>query len=959
MPDLPSGTVTFLFTDIEGSTALWEQDRAAMAKVVDRHLTLLRTAIEAHGGVLYKTVGDAVQAAFPSAPGAVAAAIAAQRALQTEPWPDPPGPLSVRMALHAGEAVPRDGDYLAAPLNRLARLLAAGHGTQIVLTEVVERLVEGALPAGVSLRPLGTHHLRDLYEPEEVFQVVASGLPDQFPPLLSVPRHPTNLTIPPTALIGRMEEMAAVLQLLESGVARLVTLTGPGGTGKTRLAMEIGARALDRYPDGVFFIDLTALIDPSLVVPTIAATLGVREAVGQLLLQTLSGYLAAKRILLLLDNCEQVLAAAADVATLLAASPGLAILATSRAALHIRGEHEFPLLPLPLPAVDRLPSLDVLALVPAVALFVDRASASLPAFALTSENALAVAGICRRLDGLPLAIELAAARVKALPPAALLTRLEQRLPLLTGGGRDLPARQRTMRDAIAWSYDLLSPEEQALFRRLAVFAGGFTLEAAEAVAGAEVEGDVLDGVVALIEQSLLRSIPGLDGEPRYQMLETVREFTLDRLDESGEAEAIRERHAAFVLAFTEAVGPGLYGADVVSMTRQAAELPNLQAAAAWALDRGRADIVLRLATAAHVFLYLRGNPNEAERWLDRALAMPGSVEPATRGDALYAAAALARLRGDLERAATLANEALALARATGDAVRTGQAFSLLGSTAEWAGAFAAAVASYEKGLAALGSVAGPKAEDLRALLTGNIADAQLWGGAAERACPLAEAALRHWRVIGSDYGVAQGLQTLAAAASLTGDQAQAARRYDEVLALRVLLDDRPGIAGALGGIAGVAAAKGQLAQAARLLGSAAAIREASGVRYGPHYIRGTQVLADVQSRLDERAFRVAWDAGRALALEEAVAEARAVIQEAQTATGSSSVNAGSGALAGLTPRELDVLRLLIEGHTDKEIAEALFIGTRTVQTHVANLFAKLGVNARAEAAVVAVRRGLV
>src|SRR5215212_3069290 len=280
MPDLPSGTVSFLFTDVKGSTALWERDRSAMATMVERHLSLLRNAVEAHNGVLFKTVGDAVQAAFSTAPDAIGAAVAAQRTLEAEPWSDPPGPLRVRMALHAGEAVPRDGDYLAAPLNRLARLLAAGHGTQILLTEVVERLVAGALPAEVSLRPLGTHRLRDLHEPEEVFQVVASGLPDQFPPLLSLPSHPTNLSIPPTSLIGRELEIAAVLAMLDAG-ARLLTVTGPGGTGKTRLAQEIGAEVLDHYPDGVFFVDLSPLTDPTLVVPTIAATLGVRAIVGQ------------------------------------------------------------------------------------------------------------------------------------------------------------------------------------------------------------------------------------------------------------------------------------------------------------------------------------------------------------------------------------------------------------------------------------------------------------------------------------------------------------------------------------------------------------------------------------------------------------------------------------------------------------------------------------------------------
>jgi class 3 adenylate cyclase len=334
MAELPTGTVTFLFTDIEGSTALWERDRAAMAKAVDRHLVLLRAAIEIHGGVLFKIVGDAVQAAFPTAAGAIATAVEAQQALLAESWPEPPGPLRVRMALHAGEATPRHGDYLAGSLNRLARLLSAGHGAQIVLTEVVERLVAGSLPVDVSLHPLGTHRLRNLQEPEEVFQVVAPGVPDQFPPLRGLPRHPTNLTIPPTRLIGRESEVTSILAMLLEGT-RLLTVTGPGGTGKTRLALEVAAEGLDRFPDGVFFIDFAPLTDPRLVIPTIAATLGMREAVGQLLFQTLSSFLTNKRMLLLLDNCERVLAAAPNIAALIATSPQLAVLATSRAPLNV------------------------------------------------------------------------------------------------------------------------------------------------------------------------------------------------------------------------------------------------------------------------------------------------------------------------------------------------------------------------------------------------------------------------------------------------------------------------------------------------------------------------------------------------------------------------------------------------------------------------------------------------
>src|SRR5215207_8246865 len=483
MPELPSGTVTFLFTDIEGSTRLWERDPDAMRAAVARHDDLLGSAVQDHHGFLYKHVDDAVQAAFLRPTDALSAALTAQRALAEECWAET-GPLRVRMALHAGEASPDPlGDYhQVACLNRLARLLAAGHGGQILLTEVVRHQVGGVLPTGVSLIDLGKHRLRDLLEPEQVSQAVIAGLPDHFPPLKSLERHPTNLPIQPNPLVGREAELVTLSDLLMHEDVRLVTLTGVGGTGKTRLALQVAADLLDRFDDGAFFVDLAPLADPAFVLPTIAATLGIREAGDRSLRDSLVAYLTGKHLLLLLDNFEHLLAASSVVADLLAACAELKVLATSRAPLHVRAEREFPVPAMALPDPAGPPALHRLAEVAAVTLFVQRAQAAKPDFALTAENAAAVADLCVRLDGLPLAIELAAARVKLLPLPALLTRLERRLPVLTGGPRDLPARQRTLRDTIAWSHDLLSPQEQTLFRQLSVFAGGATLEAVEAVA---------------------------------------------------------------------------------------------------------------------------------------------------------------------------------------------------------------------------------------------------------------------------------------------------------------------------------------------------------------------------------------------------------------------------------------------------------------------------------------------
>ncbi|MCC7022208.1 MAG: adenylate/guanylate cyclase domain-containing protein, partial [Thermomicrobiales bacterium] len=517
---LSSGTVAFLFTDVAGSTRLWEIDRAAMHGAVQRQIDLLGTIVTAHGGVLYKVVGDGTQAAFSAAVDALGAAVDAQRALLAEPWPGSPGPLRVRMALHVGQATPRDGDHLAAALNRLARLLGAGHGGQILLTESARQLSRDSLPAGVVLRDLGAHRLRDLQEPEKVFQVVAPGLPDTFPPLNSLTGHPTNLTAPPTAIIGREAEITDVLRRFDAG-ARLVTMIGPGGSGKTRLAQEIAAEALGRFADGVFFVDLSPLRQAADVLPAVAVSLGVRENPGQPVREALSFYLSDRALLLVLDNFEQVLGAAADVGALLAACPRLAILATSREALRLRAEQVVRVAPLPVPEDGAPAGLAHLAAVPSVALFVERARAADPAFTLTTDNGLAVAAICRRLDGLPLAIELAAARVRHFPPSVLLARLQRSLPMLTGGPRDAPDRQRTLRQAIAWSYDLLGPEDQALFRALGVFVGGCTFSSAEAVAAAVGEVDIFAGLPSLCDQNLLL-LDATGTEPRYRMLETIR-----------------------------------------------------------------------------------------------------------------------------------------------------------------------------------------------------------------------------------------------------------------------------------------------------------------------------------------------------------------------------------------------------------------------------------------------------
>jgi predicted ATPase len=663
---------------------------------------------------------------------------------------------------------------------------------------------------------------------------------------------------------------------------RPVTLTGPGGTGKTRLALEIGAEALDRYPDGVFFVDLSPLTDPTLVVPTIASTLGVWEVVGQQLLQTLSHFMSSKRLLLILDNCERILTAAPDVAALLAASPTVSILATSRAALHIRGEHEVPVLPLPLPAADRLPSLKELAQVPAVALFVDLASATHPHFALSADNAASVAAICRRLDGLPLAIELAAARVKVLPPAALLARLDQRLPLLTGGGRDLPARQRTMRDALAWSYDLLAPLEQAFFRRLAVFAGGFTLDAAEAVAAPDGDLPILDGIVALAEQSLLRQTAGVDDEPRYLMLETVREFGRERLAEAREQDEAQQRHGEYFLQLAERQ---IHGTSLLmnleSLTRIAAEQDNMRLALTWFDARGEIEALLKLSTMLSGLWFARGLYREGVQWVERALARSGDVASAARVQALVSAGMLARFQGDYDRAETLLAEGLALARALGDPLLIGEALTSSAVLAIRRGDYARAEDLVAEAHGHLRNLADSRPEALPVIGLGflGLGATAMMQEQFDRAAIRMQEAIDHFRAAGSAWGLSDAQAGLAAVRYCTGDIPAAATLYWESLQRAHAMSIWSVLPSSFIGLAAVAVESGQPEVAARLLGAAEGNAASLGA---PIFTRDLPVreraLVALARSLGPERLASTQEAGRALSLEATVAEAKAVTE---------------------------------------------------------------------------------
>ncbi|HVL25129.1 MAG TPA: tetratricopeptide repeat protein [Thermomicrobiales bacterium] len=864
MSDLPSGIVTFLFTDIEGSTRLWERDAGAMWAATARHNEILSDIIARHRGHHFKTIGDAYLAAFVEPLDAVLVAVAAQRAFAVESWAET-GPIRVRMAIHRGEATPVGGDYVVAPcLNRLARLLSTGYGAQVLLSEAVRKMVEPRLPAGIALRDLGRHRLRDLLEPEQVAQLLADGLPDTFPPLKSLERHPTNLPIQPTPLVGRDTEQGAVRALIEREDVRLVTLTGVGGTGKTRLALQAAAELLETFEDGAFFVDLAPLEQPALVLPTMATALGVRESAWHSLRDALFDHLANKRLLLVLDNFEHLMLAAPTVSDLLSNCKRLKVLVTSRAPLRLRGEYEYAVPPLAVPDPRRMPSLDALAAIDAVKLFVQRAVAIRPDFSLTDDNGMPVAELCARLDGIPLAIELAAARIRTLEPPALLARLDRRLNVLTGGARDLPGRQRTLRAAIAWSHDLLTADEQVFFRRLAVFAGSGSIEAAEAVMESvgELAVDVLDGIEALIDQSLLRRTTGPDGEPRFAMLETLREFALERLAEAGEVDALQGAHVAWCLTLTADAEAAFRGPEQTRWLRRLdVEHDNVRAVLGWAVAMDDGELCLRVVRRLWPFWHLRGYLEEGIRWIDAALAMgdqrvngdrlwtqvgAGTLRFA-RGDfsgaeqwyaRAYAEAesiddplatvillnnlgAVAHAQGHLDSAAEWYEQSLGFARTLGEQRRYATALANLGAIAHYRGDERAAIARYDESLAIYRTLGdGVGTMDVLSNLVSVMAPVP---GQRDHARRLGEEALALARELGSAQGEASVLTYLAIVAETAGEAERAADLHEQSLARSREVGDRAGIAGSLGNLGAVAFDAAEVDRAVALSAESVAI----------------------------------------------------------------------------------------------------------------------------------------
>ena len=753
---LPTGTVTLLFSDIEGSTRLLQQLGAGYEMVLADCRILLRRAFQAHHGQEVDTQGDSFFVAFARATDAAEAAVEMQRALAFHAWPNGVT-VRVRMGLHTGEPSQTAEGYVGLDVHHAARIMGVGHGGQVLLSQTTRDLVEHDLPGGVSLQDLGAHRLKDLQHPSHLFQLVIAGLPADFPPLLTLDRRPNNLPIQFTTFIGREQEVSTVQHLLQRAGVRLLTLTGPGGTGKTRLGLQVAAELSEVFPDGVFFVNLAPISDPALVVPTIAQTLEVKEVADQALLDLVKALLREKQVLLLLDNFEQVVGAGVHVTALLAACPQLKVLVTSREVLHVRGEQEFAVPPLSLPDPKRLPDLLALSQYEAVALFIQRAQAVRPEFEVTNANAPAVAEICVRLDGLPLAIELAAARIKVLPPQALLARLGQRLVVLTSAARDVPARQQTLRNTIAWSYDLLSAEEQRLFRHLSVFVGGCTLEAVEACCnvGSDQAMDIVDGVASLVDKSLVRQTEQEGEEPRLLMLETIREYGLECLAASGEMEETRHAHAAYYLQLSEKAEPQLRSAQqAVWLARLESEHDNLRAALRWSIEHRASEMALRLGGALWHFWAMRGHWSEGRTFLEQGLASSEGVAAAVRAKALNGAGVFMGDQGDFEQAMASCEESLALFKELGDTQGTALSLLWLGAT-EW----------LKRDLASSRS--------------------------------LLEEALTLFRRLDDTWGMAISLEKLASVAVEQGEYTRARSLVEESLALYREVGDKSGIANAL------------------------------------------------------------------------------------------------------------------------------------------------------------------
>lgn len=827
MPARRTDIVTFLFTDVEGSTRLWQDYERAMSADLALHDALLRRVIESAGGQVFKTVGDAFYAAFAMPVDALRAAVLAQREMIAEPW-RVPGGLRVRMAVHSGSAERRHDDYFGPTLNRIARLLTAGHGGQILVSQPVQALLGDELPAGVNLADLGMHRLKDVDRPEHIFQATVEGLRDAFPSLRSLDAFPNNLPRQLTSFIGRDQDLAKVTRLLET--TPLLTMTGPGGSGKTRLALEVGQRLLETYPGGVWWVDLTPLSDPDYLPQTVAGVLGIREQPGRPLLEAIGEYLKSSKILLILDNCEHVAAACADLASaLLRSAPDLTVLATSQVSLAVPGEvvHSVPPLTVPDPRDDA--TAESLVHYDAVRLFIERARSVRPSFTFEG-HVRTIAEITARLDGIPLAIELAAARVKVLSIEEISHRLADRFRLLASSARGAPARHQALRAAMEWSYNLLTHPEQILLRRLSVFAGHLSLEAAEAVcADDQVRPDaMLDLLTRLVDKSLVAAND--QGEiRRFRLLESVRHYVRERLQEAGEEHVTGTRHLDVFLNLAEqGESPHLSLGQIAWLNRMALEYGNLRGALEWALIHDPPK-GLRLAGSCWLFWAIRGSLAEGRDWFERALQAGADAGSTERAKALIGLSVFTLRQGDFARAFGVAEEALALCHAIDDRAGVAMALLMQGGAVMRQGDYRRGMALLEESLKV-----ARDAGDLQGI--GNAL--QFLGYTArhqvdfDRATTLLTESVKIFEAIGDEWSRADSQHNLALIARRLGDYDRAARLHEETLQLFRALGDIGGVASTENSLGLIAIARGNYESAHLHLEDALAVFRKLGDKGG-------------------------------------------------------------------------------------------------------------------------------
>jgi predicted ATPase/class 3 adenylate cyclase len=879
MPDLPTGTLTFLFTDIEGSTKLLRRLEDRYRELIGRHHGILREAIAGGGGTEVGTEGDAFFAVFASPAGAVAAAVHAQRSLSSTDWPEHSA-VRVRMGLHTGDAVLVGDQYMGMDIHLAARIAAAAHGGQVLISETTRNLVEPHLPTGVASRDLGRHRLKDIEQPVRLWDLVIDGLSSEFPALKTLEARPTNLPRQRTSFVGREREVADLTALLAD--SRLVTVIGPGGTGKTRLALRVASDLLDRFADGVFFVDLAPITDPSLVPPVVAQAMVVRDEARRDPVETLADHLRDRQVLLVIDNAEQVIGSGVTVSKLLDAAPRLTVLATSRIPFRISGERTFAVSPLGVPDAGGITGADDLESFEAVKLFTERAAAVRPGFRLTAENAPAVEGIVTRLDGLPLAIELAASRLNVLDPETLLDRLGRRLSVLSGGARDAPERQRTLRATIEWSHDLLGPSEQQLFGRLAVFSGGWTIDAAEIVCGPDLDADVIDGLGVLVDSSMVRQAEPVDGERRFDMLETIREFAGERLTTSGETPDLRRRHAEHFRGVAEDLSPWFFyrwaaGAELGSRARRLdREGDNVRGALEWSLSGGGGALTgLRLGIAMSWYWQHRGHLAEGRGWMERLVAvLPEEAGGALRARALLALGDFGLWQGDVKRMVSGYEEARRIAEDLADPVLLAIVLlDLADVPVMFDGDFDRGDEILAESLANAERAGNPVlTAEIRARAAASRVDAGLSDPADARG-DIEEAIEAHRRA-GADHLVALNLNRLGYLELMIGDFDASDDHYRQALELVAAAENVIGTAIVLRFFAIAASKKEQHDRVARLVGVSDRIQEEVG---GGAWGEMIGVFGDAEGAarraLGEPAFEEARAEGHAMDRETAVAYA--------------------------------------------------------------------------------------